>query len=111
MAAPETEGVGDLLARLLDDAKGYGQAELDYYKTLARERLRAARTSLWMGGVALALGLAAGVALVVGLVLTLTPLVGPGWATVIVVSGSLGAAGLMGWLAWQQIKRVMGNKP
>lgn len=111
MAAPETEGVGDLLARLLDDARGYGEAEFAYYKALFRERLHAARNSLWMGGVALALGLAAGVALVVGLVLTLTPVVGPGWATVIVVGGALALSGLMGWLAWQQIKRVMGTKP
>ena len=113
MPAPETEEetVGELLTRLADDARAYGQAELDYYKTLVRERLRAGRTSLWMGGVALSLGLAAGVALVVGLVLTLAPLVGPGFATLIVVAVTLGLSALMGWLAWQQIKRVLGNKP
>ena len=113
MPSPETEEetVGELLTRLADDAKAFGQAELDYYKTLVRERLRAGRTSLWMGGVALSLGLAAGVALVVGLVLTLAPLVGPGFATLIVVAVTLGLSALMGWLSWQQIKRVMGNKP
>lgn len=111
MPAPETdETIGELLTRLADDAKAFGQAEVDYYRTLARERLRAGRTSLWMGGVALALGLASGVALVVGLVLTLTPLVGPGFATLIVVVVTLGLSALMGWLAWQQIKRVLGNK-
>jgi cell division protein FtsX len=113
MPEPETEDetIGELLTRLADDAKAFGQAELDYYKTLVRERLRAGRTSLWMGGVALSLGLAAGVALVVGLVLTLAPLVGPGFATLIVVAVTLGLASLMGYLAWQQIKKVLGNKP
>ena len=111
---PETggeESLGDLFGRLVDDAKGFGHAEIDYYRTLVRERLRAARTSLWMGAVAMALGLAASVALVVGLVLTLAPRVGPGWATAIVVGVALALAGIMGWLAWQQIKRVMGNLP
>jgi len=113
MAEPETgdETIGELLTRLADDAKAYGNAELAYYKTLVRERLRAGRTSLWMGGVALALAQAAGVALVVGLVITLAPLVGPGLATLIVVAVTLGLATLMGYLAWQQIKKVIGNKP
>lgn len=105
------ESLGDLFGRLVDDARGFGQAEVDYYRTLLRERLRAAKTSLWMGAVAMSLALAASVALVVGLVLTLAPLVGPGWATLIVVSVALALAGLMGWLAWQQIKRVIGNMP
>ena len=111
--APEDspEGFADLFGRLVDDAKGLGRAEIDYYHTLVRERLRAARTSLWMGGVAMAMGLAASVALVVGLVLTLAPRVGPGWATLIVVGVSLGVAGIMGWLSWQQIKRVIGTRP
>ena len=113
MAEPETgdETIGELLTRLANDAKAYGNAELSYYKALVRERLRAGRTSLWMGGVALALGQAAGVALVVGLVMTLAPLVGPGFATLIVVAVTLGLATLMGYLAWQQIKKVIGNKP
>jgi predicted phage tail protein len=108
---PGEESLGELFGRLIDDAKGFGRAELDYYRVLARERLRAAKTSLWMGAVAGALALAAAVALVVGSVLTLTPMVGPGWATLIVVGIALLLSGVMGWLAWQQIKRVMGDLP
>lgn len=108
---PGEESLGDLFARLIDEARGFGHAELDYYRVLARERLRAAKASLWMGAVAGALALAASVALVVGSVLTLSPRVGPGWATLIVVGIALLLSGVMGWLAWQQIKRVMGNLP
>lgn len=113
MPEPETEDetIGELLTRLAGDAKAYGNAELAYYKALVRERLRAGRASLWMGGVAIGLAQAAAVALVVGLVMTLTPLVGPGFATLIVVTVALGLAVLMGYLAWQQIKKVIGNKP
>lgn len=108
---PEEKGIGELFQQLVDDGKAYGQAELAYYRTLLRSKLRDARAMLWMGAVALALAQAAAVALVVGLVLTLAPLVGPGFATLIVVTSFLAIAGLMGWLAWTHVKRIMKEKP
>lgn len=108
---PEEKGIGELFQQLVDDGKAYGQAELAYYRTLLRSKLRDARAMLWMGAVALALAQAAAVALVVGLVLTLGPLVGPGFATLIVVTSFLAIAGLMGWLAWTHVKRIMKEKP
>lgn len=107
---PEEKGIGELFQQLVDDGKAYGQAELAYYRTLLRSKLRDARAMLWMGAVALALAQAAAVALVVGLVLTLAPLVGPGFATLIVVTAFLAIAGLMGWLAWTHVKRIMKEK-
>lgn len=113
MSEPETEdeSIGELLGRLADDARTLGEAELDYYRTLARGKLREARAGLWLGSIAVALGLAASVALVVGLVLTLSPSVGPGLATLIVVVVVGGWSALMGRLAWVHIKRVIGGKP
>lgn len=108
---PEEEGIGDLLGRLVEDGKGYAQAEIGYYRTLVRAKLRDARAMLWMGAVALALAFAAAVALVVGLVLTLAPRVGPGWATLIVVTGIGAVAAIMARLAWVQVKRIVGEKP
>lgn len=105
------EGLGDLFGRLVDDGKGYAQAEIGYYRTLVRSKLRDARASLWMGAAALGLAQAAAVALVVGSVLTLAPRVGPGWATLIVVVTALALAGVMGWFAWQHVKRVIGQEP
>lgn len=106
---PQDEGLGDLFGRLVDDGKGYARAEIGYYRTLARSKLRDARASLWMGAAALGFAQAAAVALIVGLVMTLTPLVGPGWATLIVVTGTLILSGIMGWFAWQHVKRVVGS--
>jgi hypothetical protein len=110
-AKPEDEGIGDLLGRLAEDGKGYVHAEIGYYKTLVRSKLRDARSMLWMGAVAIALALAAMVALVVGLVLTLSPRVGPGWATLIVVVGISMVSAVMARLAWVQVKRIIGEKP
>ena len=114
MSAPEQsedEGLGDLLTRLVDDGKGYAHAEISYYKTLVRSKLRDARSMLWLGALALALAQAAAVALVVGLVLTLSPRVGPGWATLIVVVSISAVAAILGRLAWVHVKRIVGEKP
>ncbi len=110
--APAGEpSIGELLQQLVDNGRAYADAEIGYYRTLLRSKLRDARSMLWMGAVAMALALAASVALVVGLVLTLAPLVGPGLATLIVVVTFLAISGLMGWLAWTHVKRIFKEKP
>lgn len=103
----QEEGVGDLLTRLTEDAKNFGRAELEYYYALGRGKLSELSFALWTGAAAAALGLAAAVAIVVGSVLTLATLVGPGWATLIVVAVTLGIAGIMARLAWLRIKRIL----
>lgn len=108
---PEEPSVGELFSQLVDDGKGYAQAELLYYKTLVRSKLRDGRASLWMGAVAIGLANAAIIALIVGLVLTLSPYVGPGYATLIVVLVAGGAAGIMARLAWVHVKNIIGEKP
>lgn len=105
---PEAESVGELFERLVGDARDVGQAELDYWRTFARRKLREARSGLWWGAASISLALAASVALVVGLVLTLSPLVGPGFATLIVVFGISAVAGIMGFLSWKAVKKVFG---
>ena len=108
---PDEKSVGELLQRLVEDGKAYAEAEIRYYRTLVRSKLRDARAMLWMGAAAMALALAAAIGLVVGLVLTLSPLVGPGLATLIVVVGIGGTAAVMARLAWVHVKRIIGEKP
>jgi ABC-type nitrate/sulfonate/bicarbonate transport system permease component len=108
---PDVESIGELLGRLVEDGKGYAQAELGYYRTLARSKLRDARASLWMGAVAIGFANAAIIALIVGMVLTLSPLVGPGLATLIVVLVTAAIAGIMARLAWLHVKKIIGEKP
>jgi hypothetical protein len=106
MANGPEESIGALVGRLADDARAYVHAEADYYRTLATERLGEARVGLALGSAALLLGLAAAIALIVGLVLTLATLVGPGWATLIVVLITSAIATGLGWLAYRRIAGV-----
>lgn len=108
---PEEPGLGELFAKLVEDGKGYARAEIGYYRALVAAKLGDVTAALWMGVVALVLVNAAVIALLVGLIMALATLIGPGWATAIVVLFVLLVAGFMGWLAWGHVKRIMGGKP
>lgn len=107
----EEESIGALIGRLAEDGKGYARAEIGYYRTLAASKLGEARAGLILGAAALVIALCAVTALIVGLILSLSTLVGPGLATLIVIAGALALAGLLGWLAWRQVGRLFGSKP
>ncbi|WP_448664394.1 phage holin family protein [Sphingomonas sp. CJ20] len=112
MGEPDADqNIGALLGQLVEDGKGLARAELGYYYAIARAKLREVRNSLWLGAVALGLAQAAIIALIVGLVLTLSPLVGPGFATLIVVGVTGALAALAARLAWLQVKRVLKDRP
>ena len=76
--------IGDLRA-LLDVGKAYASAELDWQKARAGRAVRGVRSILLLGLLALALVFFALMALVLGVILALTPLLTPIGATVIVV--------------------------
>lgn len=109
MILADEESIGDLLSRLVEDGKQFARAELGYYRALAADKLDQARAGLILAGAAVLLLLAAAIALVVGLVLTLATLVGPGWATLIAVAVTLAVAGLLGWLAVRHFRGMAGN--
>ena len=112
MAEPDNqESIGALLSRLVEDGKSFARAEIGYYRTFALAKLGEATGGLVLGLVALVLVLSAVTALLVGLILTLATLVGPGFATLIVIAATLVIAGLLGWLAYRHMLRVFGSKP
>lgn len=86
------EGLPDLVGRLVDDARGLVSAEVELYKSKAAERVAAYKAAALFFAVAGVLGLAALIALVVGLILTLATLIGPGFATLVVIGIVLAAA-------------------
>ncbi|ATY31459.1 phage holin family protein [Sphingomonas psychrotolerans] len=110
MAEPETESIGALIGRLVADGKGYAHAELGYYRTLAASKLGEAKLGLIFGAAALVIALCAITALLVGLILALATLIGPGWATLIVIAAALALSALLGWLAYTRIQRLFGSK-
>lgn len=98
------ESFPDLVSRVVDDAKAVGRAELAVLRAQTRVRMAAYRNAAILLSVAAVLGFAAIVAFAVGAVLVLATLVGPGFATLIVVAALLALAGLLGWLGIDQTR-------
>lgn len=107
---PPDEGIGALVTRVVDDAKAFVAAEIALYRAKAMVWVGTIKVVAILGVTALVLVNAAVIALLVGLILTLQPLVGAGWATLIVVLATLAVAGLLGWLAASRIGRMSAGK-
>ena len=102
----DEEGIGTLITRAVGDGRAYAEAEIAYWRALALDRLADARAAALFGIAVLLLAQAAAIALIVGLVMILTPYVGPGLATLIVVLVAAGAAALFAWAALRRYRRV-----
>lgn len=100
--------IGQLFSQLVDDGKRYARAEVELYKAKAQEKAEPIKWAAIFGGAAAVLALSAVTALLVGLILSLEPQVGPFGATLIVVLVTFAIAGLLGYLAYKQ---VAGQKP
>ena len=85
----EWQSLPDLFVELIDDGRDWLNAEIAVYRAEARRRLIIA--GIGIGLMTLAAALVAGtlVALLVGVVFALGPIVGAGWATAIVVAIAL----------------------
>lgn len=87
-----------LLARLTTDARDVARAEVDLAKARVGEAVTRYKAAAILFAAAGMLGLCAFIALLVGLIMTLATLVGPGFATLIVVGVVLLAAGVLGMM-------------
>ncbi|WP_188055021.1 phage holin family protein [Sphingosinithalassobacter sp. CS137] len=108
---PEDPSIGQVLTRLIADAKEYGRAEVDYYKTLAAARKNDAVTGLIAGVAAAVLGLGLVCALLVGLILTLATLIGPGLATLAVVLLTAAVIALLARMAIDRFRHAFRAQP
>lgn len=107
---PQEESVGALFGRLVEDGKRFARAEAGYYRILLTGKLREAGFGIGFGVAALVLACSAITALLVGLILSLATLIGPGLATLAVVLATLAVAGLLGWFAYKHVLRVFGGE-
>ncbi len=105
----EPAGVGEAIVQVADDAKAYAAAQVALYKAIASARLRVAKGGLALGAVAAVLGLAAIIALLVGLIFSLSTLVGPLGATAIVVGVTLIVTTILGVMAGRRLGRAFGS--
>jgi hypothetical protein len=110
---PEGESISDLIGRLVDDGRGYAEAELELYQAIAAYRAVRARTAL----VALAAGwfllVTSTTAMVVGTVLSLAQAIGPLLAG-LAVGAPLAAGGYFlvhyGWAGLKGLSRDKGER-
>lgn len=89
------ESVPELVGRLLDDTRGLVSAEVELQKAKLGERVSAYKAAAIFFVAAGVLGLAALIALLVGLIMTLATLIGPGFATAAVVIAVLTIAAVL----------------
>ena len=95
VSAPE-EGVASLVGRLVDDSRVLVSAEVALYKAKANERIAAYKSAAIFFAAAGVLALAALIALLVGLIMSLATLIGPLGATAVVVGVVLAVAAILG---------------
>jgi hypothetical protein len=100
------DSIPSLVGRLIDDGEQFVRAELKVYRARLFARLDEARSAILLAIGALVLAQAVLVAALVGLLMTLRWLVGPGWATLIVVGGGLAVTAAMGWAAWLLVQKA-----
>lgn len=101
------DGLSTLVSRLVDDARAYASAEAAVLRETAAARGQAARNGVIMVVLSLALTSAAIIALIVGLLMTVSGHVGPLLATAIVVGVTLIVAGLLGWVGVRRVKAAL----
>jgi len=103
---PTNESIPALVSRLIDDGEGFVRAELKLYRARLVSRLDDVRNAIIFVVIALSLVQAVMVAALVGLLIVLRPLIGPGGATGMVVVAGLGVAGLLAFLAWRLLLKT-----
>lgn len=92
-------GLGGLIGQLIEDARALARAEIKLFKSKALDLFRRSRAAILLLLIAACLAFASLVALMLGLVLALAPLVGAALAGVILLVAGLALAGLLAWLA------------
>lgn len=90
--------VGTLVSQLASDARAFAQAEVDVVKAKALEKVGRYRTAVIFFAVAGVLAFAALIAMLVGLIETIATVLGPGYATLIVVGATFALAAVLAFI-------------
>ena len=94
-AIADEPSLASLLSSVAHDARVLVGAEIELHKARLSERVTAYRGAVTFFAIAGVLALAALIAMLVGAILTLATLIGPGLATVAVVLGTFVIAGVL----------------
>lgn len=100
----------ELFAELVEDGRDWISAEVAVHRAEARRRLIIAGIGLGLLTLSVTLVAGALVALLVGIVISLAPVVGPASATAIVTGATLVIASVVAWAGLTQLSRVTRKK-
>ncbi|TCP71598.1 phage holin family protein [Sphingomonas sp. PP-CE-1G-424] len=103
-ATGEDESIASIVGRLATETKSLATAEVAVYKAKFGETASAYKSAAMFFAVAGVLALAALIALLVGAILTVATLVGPGWATAIVVVAVLAVAAILAMIGKSKLQ-------
>lgn len=105
------EGIADLVTQLVEDARSLANAEVAVVKARVSERVAAYRNAIVFFAVAGVLALGALIAALVGAVMTLATLIGPGLATLAVVIAVLAIAGILALIGKSRLAPASEKRP
>lgn len=106
----DDESYGELARRLMADGESFAKARVTLYRELAIYRATQLRAPAILFIVALVLGACSILAVILGLVLALSPLVGGLLAGLIVAVAALAIAGLLALIGRNKLK-ALGDDP
>lgn len=101
----EPEGLGDIIHRLVEDAKAYARAEFGYFKALGTEKANALKLPIILGLVAILFAHAAFLVLIATIFVGLASLMSDTLAGLVTMVICLVAAGGLGYLAYAKATR------
>jgi len=104
------DSIGTLLSRVVSDAEQVARAEIALQKAKVVVKIGEAKTGVVALLVAVVLAILALIGLVVGVLMILAPIVGPAWATVIVVGVLAVLAVALGSFGMNRLK-LMSSAP
>lgn len=103
--------VADLVRQVAEDGRAAVEAEIGVYKAIAGYRLSGIKVGAPLIVAAIFLLQAVLTALLVGLILALATLIGPGLATLAVVIAGFAVVGLLGWLGARKLGTLFAPLP
>jgi hypothetical protein len=108
VAAPDIPDVSPTqqVSLVLEDVRALVRAELRYYQSRLDYSRHVMKWSFRFGGIAAFAFSAAAIGLVTGLIMTLSPLIGPGWATLLVTLGFITVGAICAVQARKWVRKV-----
>lgn len=94
------------ISLVLDDVRALVQAELRYFQSRLDYSRYVMKWALLFGAIATITLSGGAITLILGILLTLTPHIGPGWATIVTVAGFLVIGLTSGFAARHWMKKV-----